>query len=153
MSPESASISEAEYPLVNDWLLIVLVVVVGVPLALDDWPVITFVPLKAVWLPFESTPSSLCLVWMKYKILLVESHSTTLPTAFVDAWLISSSIVNDPDILVKLTALVALKVVAEAAEPPDLGSLIKVIFLKSFATVKSLVFEVSYPSSEAFIIT
>ena len=53
-----------------------------------------------------------------------------------------------------LTAYVALNVAAEAAEPAALlGFLIKVIFLKSFAAVKSPELEASVPSSVVFNIT
>ena len=48
ISPVSWSISGLEYPLVNETLFIVLVLVVGVPLAPELIPVMAFVPLKAV---------------------------------------------------------------------------------------------------------
>ena len=85
--------------------------------------------------------------------MFVASHSTTLPTAPVDAWFNSSSTENVPETLDKLIAFVALNVVAEAAEPPDYGSLTKVIFLKSFATEKSFELPLSVPSRDVFIIT
>ena len=69
----------------------------GVADALELCPVIAFAPLNAVRLPSLSVPTSGNLVWYQYKILFVESYSTTLPTAPVDAWLISSSAVNVPD--------------------------------------------------------
>ena len=47
----------------NDTLLIVLVDVVGVPVA-PPAPVTAFVPENAVWLPLLSIPSSVCLVCM-----------------------------------------------------------------------------------------
>ena len=59
------------------------------------------------------------------------SHSTTLPTAPVVAWLISSSTVKLPDGELIFIALVTLKVVPVAADPFELGSLSKTIFLKS----------------------
>jgi len=88
--------------------------------------------------------------------LFVESHSTTIPTAPVLAWLISSSGVKVPGVgeAAILTAYVPLNVVAEAAEPAAFwGSLIKLIFLKSFAAVKSPELELSVPSYDVFNIT
>ena len=81
------------------------------------------------------------------------SHSTTLPTAPVEAWFISSSAVNVPDGEVTNIAFVPLNVVALAAEPPDSISLIKTTFLKSLAVVKSPVLPDSEASKFVFNIT
>ena len=81
------------------------------------------------------------------------SHSTTFPTAPVEACVIFSSTTYAPETPVILIAIVPLKVVAAAAEPAAFGSLIKLIFLKSFATVTSPELPLYVPSSEVFNIT
>ena len=77
--------------------------------------------------------------------MLVLSHSTTLPIAPVVVWVIFSSIVNEPEALASKTDFTALNVVAVAAEPPDLGSLIIHTRLKSLVVLKSPEFDVSAP--------
>ena len=65
---------------------------------------------------------------------------------------IFSSATKVPAPELNLIAFVPLKVVALAAEPPDLGSLIKATLLKSFCVAKSPELAVSAPSKEVLSI-
>ena len=108
----------------------------GVALALELTPVIAFAPLKAVRLPFVSVPTSGNLVWYQYRILFVASYSTTLPTAPVVAWFISSSAVNVPDTEENTAAYNCLLVsaLATVVVPKFVGFLTRPILLKSLVT-------------------
>ena len=87
----------------------------GVNVADDVAPVITLAPSNTLWSPVELfVPKSPNLSCWKYNKLLVESHSTTLPTAPVVACVIFSSTSNVPLEDEALTTKVCLRVEAVA---------------------------------------